>query len=116
MSIADKKPSRAIRRPKYPGGYVVPQRVIWDFVADQKIRDIDAIEARMRGVHEATQALLHGDNLRAQKSRIEDIASQTSDARWKRIMNSIIDAVQDGEEGIWAASSTAVRIVELIGR
>jgi hypothetical protein len=89
---------------------------MWDFAADQRVRDIDTLEARMWGIHEAAQALLRGRSTRPQLSRIRGIASQSKDERYKQIMSSILAAVEDGEDGIRAASLTAVRIVELIGR
>jgi hypothetical protein len=119
MSIPEKKSRRATHRPnsrKYPGGYVVPEQLILDFVADQRIRDVDELEAQMWAIQDAAQALLKGRSRRTHLGRIRRVATKSRDPQFKQLMSAILAAVEDGEHGIWAASTTAVRIVELIGR
>jgi hypothetical protein len=118
MSIPEKKDRDATdpESTKYPGGYVVPEQLIRDFVAEQRVRDLDTLEARMWEVQEAAQALLKGRSTKAHLARIKRVSRQSQDPLFKQIMSAILAAVEDGEEGFWAVSTTAVRIVELMGR
>jgi hypothetical protein len=119
MSISEKKGRRAPDHPestKYPGGYVVPEQLILDFVADQRVRDLDTLEAQMWEVQDAAQALLKRRRPKPHLARIRKVSGQSQDPLFKQIMSAVLAAVEDGEEGIWAVSTTAVRIIELIGR
>ncbi|MEK6299403.1 MAG: hypothetical protein AABO41_01675 [Acidobacteriota bacterium] len=100
-------------------GHVVPEDAIREFVESIGVRDIGAVAARLQAVADLTEVAVDSGIDELDKSvlrLIKEIARESNDKHYRRMMRSIIDRVGKGRDGIDAAHAIAGRAVQLAFR
>jgi hypothetical protein len=119
MSITKKGSKRAndqSLKGKYSQRYVVPETTIRNFVGSLSAGDIDSAAVRLQIVADVTS---HGldkqiEHLDQSVVRlIEDLARESTNKHYLRIMRAILASIKQGPRGIDCAHLTAGRVVEL---
>jgi len=128
MNISQKK-ARAAINPwpwrSHPHGYVVPESEIRELVGNQLLKNLNDFAARMQVIVEATTctysaahfrevATLAKDRLTEADVRlIRRVAGQDRGRQYQRLMRAILDAIDQGPEGIRAVRRSAALAVRL---
>jgi len=101
------------------GPYVVPETAIRDLIGSLRIRDVETTAARLQVVADATHREIDSQVDRLDRSRLrllKDVAGESTNKQYRRIMRAIIAGVGQGPPGIDAAHLTANYAVELAFR
>ena len=110
--------AKSLKGERY-GPYVVPETAIRDFIAGLSIRDVETTAARLQMVADATRQALESQDERLDRSRLQllkEVAGESTNKHFRRIMRAIIVGVGQGSQGIDAAYLTASYAVELAFR
>lgn len=121
MSIkeASKRASAESSKVKSPSPYAVPESEIRGFVESLGIHDLNAVAIRFQVVADLTSGSLKGRIDRLEPSDlllIKQIAGESGDEDYRRIMAAIIAGVGQGPDGVNTAHLTASRAVEMAFR
>lgn len=101
------------------GPYVVPEIAIRDFIGSLNISDLEITAARLQIVADATHRQNDSQADRVDRSRmrlLRNLASESTNKDYRRIMRAIIAGVEQGSQGIDAAHLTAGYALELAFR
>lgn len=128
MNIPQKKAGAAnITLPwrSNPHGYVVPESEIRELVGNQLLKNLNDFAARMQAIVDATTCTYTAAHFREvatlAKDRLTDtdirlirlVSSQDRSRQYQRVMKAILDAMEQGPEGIRAVRRTAALAVRL---
>ena len=121
MSIkeASKRASAESSKVKSPSPYAVPESEIRGFVESLGIHDLNAVAVRFQVVADLASGSLKGRIDRLEPSDlllIKQIAGESGDEDYRRIMAAIIASVGQRPHGVNTAHLTASRAVELAFR
>lgn len=121
MSIKEgsKRASAKSLKGERSGPYVVPETAIRDFIGSLSIRDVETTAARLLMVADATGRALDSQADRLDRPRLQllrDVAVESTNKHYRRIMRAIIAGVGQGAQGIDAAHLTASYALELAFR
>lgn len=101
------------------GPYVVPETAIRDFIGGLRVGNVEITAARFQIVADATHREIDSKVDRLDQSRVQllrNVASESTNKHYRRIMRAIIAGVGQGPRGIDAAHLTASYAVELAFR
>jgi hypothetical protein len=118
MNIPKKSEKRTKSEPlrkEYAPRYVVAESVIENFVKHLRVRDAETAMARLQTVADITAGMrVKSDKLeRSDSDLVKWLAAQSKNKDYRQIMRGIIEAIEQGEEGVEAAHRTARRAVEV---
>lgn len=121
MSIkqGSKRASAKSLKGERSGPYVVPETAIRDFIGSLSIREIETTAARLQIVADATHREIDNQVDRLERSRLQllrNVAGESTNKHYRRIMRAIIAGGGQGPRGIDAAHLTASYAVELAFR
>lgn len=113
----DRKDDARRRGPaaKFTSSLVLPELQVWDYIGNQRVKDLIAITKAMDTICEAALAILKGSPRRPQVRRVEKLAALSKDRRYQRLIRAVLTALRDGDdEGVHAARTTAVLIDTIV--
>jgi hypothetical protein len=89
---------------------VVTQKEIERFISSQPLHRAQLTARRFAVVADAAKAIGRGEDVELNWRLIRRIADEDKSADYQRIMGTMIKAIEQGEEGIAAAYSTAMHL------
>ena len=121
MSIKEgsKRASAKSQKGERFGPYVVPETAIRDFIGSLSIHDVETTAAKLQIVADATRRALDSQSDRLDRSGLQllrDLAGESTNKHYRRIMKAIIAGVGQGPLGIDAAHLTASYALEMAFR
>ena len=121
MSIREqsKRANSESLKEEHPERYVVPESAIRDFIGSLSIHAVSSAVAGLQIVADITSDASENRIDRLRESDLQllnQIASESSNRHYQRVMRAIIVGVGQGPHGINAAHLTANRAVELAFR
>ena len=99
-------------KPKYPGGYVLPEPDLHTLFENNRHDQIEAVAARLQTVADLTGKSLDGKLAKTDLQHLKQLASENLPLDHQRLMRAILQAVTDGPQGLEAARRTAAFLVE----
>jgi len=121
MSIKEgsKRASAKSRKRGRAPRFVVPENAIREVSESIGVRDIGGVAARLQAIADLTEVVLDSGVDEVDKSvfrLIKQIALESNDKHYRRMMRLIIERVGKGRDGIDAAHAIASRAVQLAFR
>ena len=108
QAIAD----RQIAWPDNPRGFVVSQQQLEDFIGNQTLYQAQATAKRFVAVAEAAGQIAKGQQVDLNFRLIRFIASEDKSEGYQQVMKLMLKAIDQGKEGITAARSTAMHVMD----
>jgi hypothetical protein len=113
-----KKPGRSAKskslRENYPNGFLLPESKIQELVFNLRIGEAHAAGMCLLVIGEAIKAIVQ-DKTESRETNVRLIKQMESEEECRpiqRIIKAIIDAIEQGAEGIYAACLTITRFLE----
>ena len=93
-------------------GFVVTKQLLEDFLGNQTLYQAQATAKRMVIVAEAARQIAVGEQLDLNWQLIRFVASEDKSEGYQRVIGAMIRAIDQGKEGITAARSTAMHVMD----
>jgi hypothetical protein len=97
---------------KYPSGYVLPESDICTVFEETRHDQIDTVAARMQLIVDLIDKSVGGKLAKAEMQRLKQIAAEDPRSDHQRLMQALLQAVEDGKAGLSAAHQTVACLVE----
>lgn len=110
--LVDGCADRHVAWPENIDGFVVTQQELEDFIGNQTLRQAQATAKRFDVVAEAARRIAHGEEVEMNWKLIHFVASEDESADYQRVMRLMLRAIKQGEQGINAAGSTAMHVMD----
>ena len=108
LALAD----RQIAWPDNPRGFVVSQQQLEDFIGNLTLYQAQATAKRFVVVAEAAGQIAKGQQVDLNFRLIRFIASEDKSEGYQQVMKLMLKAIDQGKEGITAARSTAMHVMD----
>ena len=108
QAIAD----RQIAWPDNPRGFVVSQQQLEDLIGNLTLYQAQATAKRFVVVAETARQIAKGQQVDLNFRLIHFIASEDKSEGYQQVMKLMLKAIDQGEEGITAARSTAMHVMD----
>jgi len=103
---------RRIPWPENASGFVVTKQQLEDFIGNQTLYQAQATAKRFIIVADAARQIARGENKELNWRLIRYVASEDESADYQRMMKAMLSAIEQGEEGIMAAWSTTMHLLD----
>jgi hypothetical protein len=120
MSISENNSSKKkleLLGKRYLGEAVVIESEIYDFIRTLQVGEWENFAACMQVVVDTTSTLIENGAVEIDESNlrsIKQVARESKDKSYQKIMGAIIAAIEQGGEGIKSARKTAAMAVDMV--
>lgn len=111
-TLPDGLTDRSVAWPKNPGGFVIVQKELEDFIGNQTLRQAQATAKRLVIIAEAARCIARGEEYEMNWRLIRFVANEDKSEGCQRLMQAMIRAIDQGEEGVKAVSITALHVMD----
>src|SRR5215208_3050929 len=112
LPLIDGCADRSISWPDNIDGFVVTKQQLEDFIGNQTLYQAQATAKRFVTVAEAARQIARGEQLDLNWRLIHFVASEDKGEGYQQMMNAMIRAIEQGEEGITSVRSTAMHVMD----
>ena len=110
--LPDGLTDRSVPWPENPGGFVVSQKELEDFIGNQTLYQAQATAKRFVVIAEAARHIATGEQVDLNLRLIRFVAGEDKSADGQQVMKALLRAIDRGEEGIKAVSLTALHVMD----
>ncbi len=112
FSLVDGITDRRIPWPENARGLVVTKQQLEDFIGNQTLYQAQATTKRFIVIADAAQQIARGENKELNWRLIRYVASEDDSSDYQRMMKAMLSAIEQGDEGIMAAWSTTMHLLD----
>ena len=110
--LADGLIDRRIPWPENAGGFVVTKQQLEDFLGNQTLYQAQATAKRFIVIADAARQIARGENKELNWRLIRFVAGEDESEGFQQMMKAMVSAIEQGEEGIRAARSTTMHMLD----
>ncbi len=112
LPLVDGLSDRRVPWPENIDGFVVAKKELEDFIGNQTLVQAQATAERFIVIADSARSIARGEQVDLNWRLIRYVASEDDSADYQKIMRAMLEAIEQGEEGIMAVWSTTMHMLD----